>query len=332
MEPGYLIFGVIVVLGWVYAYYTGANDSANSIAATIACRALSVNQATFLAAGMTFFGGFFGSEVARRIGGGIIGGEFMTAAVALSAISGAIAWCALATRRGWPVSISHSIVGGIIGAGLVAHGPGAINWTGLKPVLVAMVASPLAGLFGAFFLLVLIFNLFRKWHPARANFFFKRAQVLSTAFLSFSFGMNNTQNSSGVIVAAMIASGLAGGFEIPAWVMASCAFFISLGIYLGGQRVIRTAGMKICTINPVHGFTADTTSALVIFGASILGIPISTTHVAVSAIIGARSVEGRGRVRWEVVRNIVQAWLLTAPAAAATGALVYWFFSVFTGD
>jgi inorganic phosphate transporter, PiT family len=324
VEAGLALFGAIVALGWVYAFYTGANDSANSIAASVSCRALRPHHAVLLASALTFTGAFFGSEVARTIGRGIIGPEFMTTTIALSAIVGAIAWTALATHAGLPVSMTHSIVGGILGAGVAAHGTTAIHWSGLRAIVIAMVVSPVAGFVGAFGIIVILLRVFQHWRPGTANRVFLRSQIFSTAFLSFSFGMNNTQNSVGIIAAALLAGGITETFTLPFWVTISCALSIGLGIYLGGQKVIRTTGMRLSKIKPVHGFTADATSASVIFLASLLGIPISTTHVAVTGIMGAATSRGRTAVRWTVVKDIVAAWILTIPAAAGVAATVHY--------
>ncbi len=320
---------LIIALGWVYAYYIGANDSANSIAASISCRALSPNQAVLLAAAMTFLGAFAGSEVARTIGTGLISSEFMTVPVVLSAITGAIVWTAFATYTGMPVSMTHSIVGGIIGAGASAHTFAAITWEGLIRVTTGLIVSPLAGLVGGIVIVLILLNLFKNWYPSSATRLFSRGQILSTGFLSFSFGMNNTQNAAGVISAGLLAAGVTSDFVVPLWVTASCAALIGIGIYLGGRKVIRTTGMRIANIKPVDGFAADATSGGVIYGASLLGLPISTTHVSVSAIMGVGASRRLSAVRWEVVKRIVLTWLLTIPASALAAAVLYQFIGLF---
>jgi inorganic phosphate transporter, PiT family len=328
VEGGLSFFAFIVVLGWVYAFYTGANDSANSIAASVSCRALKPHHAVLLASAMTFVGAFFGSEVARTIGRGIIGQDYMTTTIALSAIVGAIAWTALATHTGLPVSMTHSIVGGILGAGVAAHGLAAVEWSGLRRITIAMVVSPAAGFAGAFAIIVLLFHVLQHWRPGTANRVLLRSQIVSTAFLSFSFGMNNTQNSVGVIAAALLAGGITQTFTLPLWVTLTCAGAIGVGIYLGGRKVIHTTGMRLSKIKPVHGFTADATSAGIIFFASVLGIPISTTHVAVTAIMGAASSRSTTAVRWTVVRDIFAAWILTIPAASLVAALTHYAIAI----
>jgi inorganic phosphate transporter, PiT family len=322
MEGGLLLI-VLIALGWVYAYYIGANDSANSIAASISCRALSPDQAVLLASGMTFVGAFAGTEVAKTIGTGLIASEYMTMAVVLSAIIGAIAWTAFATHTGMPVSMTHSIIGGIIGAGLSSGAIAAIQWAGLSRVVTGLVVSPIAGLVGGLIVVLILLNIFKNWHPFRATKFFSRGQILSTGFLSFSFGMNNTQNAAGVIAAALLAAGVTETFTIPLWVTASCAGAIGLGMYFGGRNVIRTAGMRIANIKPVDGFAADATSAGVIYGASVLGIPVSTTHVSVSAIMGVGGSRRLSALRFDVIRRILYTWALTIPASAITAACIY---------
>ncbi len=320
---------LIVVVGWIYAFYIGANDSANSVAASISCRALSPNQAVLLASCMTFFGAFAGSEVAKTIGKGLIASEFMTLPVVLAAILGAIAWTSFATHTGMPVSMTHSIIGGIIGAGLSSGAVHAIQWAGLKTVVTGLIVSPVAGLLGGFATLLLLLHLFKNWYPTTATRVFSRGQLVSTGFLSFSFGMNNTQNAAGVIAAGLLAAGVTGTFEVPLWVTMSCAFAIAIGIFLGGQKVIRTTGMRITNIKPIDGFAADATSGAVIYAASLLGIPVSTTHVSVSAIMGVGGSRRLSAIRWDIVRQIVLAWLMTIPAASITAALLYQLLHVF---
>jgi len=314
---------IVIVLGWIYAFYMGANDSANSIAASIACRAMSPRLAILLASALTFLGAFFGLEVAKTIGKGLISQEFMTFTVVLSAIIGAVSWVALATAKGLPVSMTQSIIGGIIGAGVTAYGFGAINWMGFSRVIIGIVTSPIGAFIGVLIIIFTVLHLFKNVYQSRASFIFSKAQIFSTGFLSFSFGMNNTQNTVGVIAAGLLGAGITQEFYVPLWVTLSCAFFISLGILLGGKNVIKTVGMRLSKLKPVHGFSADFASALVIFSASSLGLPISTTHVTVTSVMAVRGQQRLSAVRWPVFLNIVHAWILTIPSSAGIGAITY---------
>ena len=323
MEFGLIMVIIIIVLAWIYDFYNGANDCANSIATTVSTRVLSPFKAVVLAAVLNFAGAFITTEVAKTIGKGIVSAEFITPALVMSATIGAVIWAAFATHRGIPVSISHCIVGGLIGAGLAGHGWQAINWVKMKSIIIGMVTSPVGGFILGFVLLLALMHIFRNWRPARANFLFGKAQLLSASFMALTHGMNDAQNAMGIITAALLAGGFIGAFEVPVWVIFGSAFFMGLGTLYGGSKVIRTMGMKLAKIKPIHGFSAETASSAVIFLASMLGIPISTTHVVSTAIMGVGSVRRFSAVRWGIAGHIVVTWILTVPAAAGASWLVY---------
>ena len=241
----------------------------------------------------------------------------------MAAIIGAIAWSAFATHKGIPVSITHAIIGGILGAGIAAHGLHAISWGKLEKVVIGMFTSPISGFIVALVLATLLFWIFRNWHPQRANFLFGKAQLVSASFMALTHGMNDTQNAMGVITAALLASGFITSFEVPMWVIGGSALFMGLGTYYGGKKVIHTMGMRIVRLKTVHGFSAETAAAGVIFFASLLGIPISTTHTISAAIMGAGSVRRFSAVRWGVVQGIIIAWIVTIPAAGIVAAVMY---------
>lgn len=324
MEFSLIFVLVVIFLSWVYDFYNGANDAANSIATTVSTRVLTPLQAVSLAAGLNFIGAFCTTEVAKTIGKGIISENFMSPLVIISAIIGAVVWAAFATHQGIPVSITHCIVGGILGAGLVSFGFSAINWQGFSRIIVGMAASPLGGFLGGFLLIVLIFWIFKNWHPQRANSFFGKAQLVSASFMALTHGMNDAQNAMGIITAALLAGGFIKVFAVPIWVIIGSSFFIGLGTLYGGKKVIKTMGIKLTKIKPVEGFSAETASAGVILVASLLGIPISTTHVVSCAIMGVGSSRRLSAVRWGIAGNIVMAWILTIPAAALTAGLTHY--------
>jgi inorganic phosphate transporter, PiT family len=322
IEYGLLSVIIVVTLAWIYDYYNGANDCANAIATTVSTRVLTPMQAVFLAAVLNAAGAFFTTEVAKTIGKGLLPAEYMTQAVVLSAIIGAVVWGAFATHRGLPISLTHSIVGGVLGAGIASGAWAHLTWASLKKIVLGMVFSPLAGFIIAFLFLILLLWMVRKMHPRPANSLFGKLQLLSASFMAFSHGMNDTQNAMGIITASLLAAGYISTFEVPTWVILGSAFFMGLGTFIGGKKVIKTMGMRIAKIKTVQGFAAETVSAGVITGASFLGIPISTTHTISTAIMGVGSVQRVSAVRWGIVRHIIATWILTIPAAALVSGII----------
>lgn len=324
MEFGLIVVIIIIVIAWAYDFYNGANDAANSIATTVSTRVLTPFQAVLLAAVLNFAGALFTTEVAKTIGKGIVSAEFMVPMVIISAVSGAVIWAAFATYKGIPVSITHCIIGGIVGAGITSRGFDAINWAGFKKIGVGMITSPIGGFVLGFLLIVALFWMFKNYNPGRANSIFGKSQLISASFMAFTHGMNDTQNAMGIITIALMAGGFLQSFEVPLWVMAGSAFFMGIGTFYGGKKVIKTMGMKLVKIRPIEGFSAETASAGVIFIASILGIPISTTHVISCAIMGVGSSRRFSAVRWGIAGNIIAAWILTIPAAAISSGIIYY--------
>ncbi|HAH04268.1 MAG: Phosphate transporter [Parcubacteria group bacterium GW2011_GWA2_43_17] len=314
---------IITFLAWIYDFYNGANDCANSIATTVSSRVLSPTKAIILAAVFNTVGAFISTEVAKTIGKGLLPENLMTTAVLVSAIIGAIAWSAYATHAGLPVSITHSIIGGIFGAGLVAYGFGAFKLQIFKKIVIAMITSPIFGFLIGLFLLAAIFWLFKKHQVKLVNKMFGKLQLVSASFMALTHGMNDTQNSMGIITASLLAGGFIGSFEVPTWVILFSSLIMGLGTFYGGKKVIKTMGMKMTKIRPVEGFAAETSASIVIFIASLLGLPISTTHVISTSIMGVGSVKRFSAVRWGVAKEVLVAWLLTIPAAALVSAGVY---------
>ena len=314
---------IITFLAWIYDFYNGANDCANSIATTVSSRVLSPTKAIILAAVFNTVGAFISTEVAKTIGKGLLPENLMTTAVLVSAIIGAIAWSAYATHAGLPVSITHSIIGGIFGAGLVAYGFGAFKLQIFKKIVIAMITSPIFGFLIGLFLLAAIFWLFKKHQVKLVNKMFGKLQLVSASFMALTHGMNDTQNSMGIMTASLLAGGFIGSFEVPTWVILFSSLIMGLGTFYGGKKVIKTMGMKMTKIRPVEGFAAETSASIVIFIASLLGLPISTTHVISTSIMGVGSVKRFSAVRWGVAKEVLVAWLLTIPAAALVSAGVY---------
>ncbi len=317
------LLGLVVFAALAFDFINGFHDTANAIATCVSTRAISVRNAIVMASGLNFLGALVSTHVATTVGKGIVDPSSASQVVVLSALVGAIFWDLLTWYYGIPSSSSHAIIGGIIGAAVASRGAGVLQWKGISKILVAIVVSPVAGTVIAFLIMVAIFWIFRDYHPSPLNRAFKRMQILSAAFMAFSHGSNDAQKSMGVITLALFSYGAIATFHIPIWVILSCAFAMAAGTAMGGWRIIKTVGTDFVRLEPVHGFCAETSSAGVILTASALGIPISTTHVITSAILGVGLSQGRRKVNWMVGARIVYAWILTIPASAAAGYVSY---------
>ncbi len=323
---------VIIVLAVGFGVVNGFNDAANAVAASIGSRALSPRKALILAAVFNMAGAATGTAVAMTIGKGILTEEVIlefSYIPLVAALASVIIWGTIATYWGLPVSISHSFISALAAAGIALAGSGAVLWGWsyrLSQTLAAVVTAPVLGFIGGFVLMVILFWIFRHSAPARMRVIFSRLQWLTTAFLAYSHGKNDGQMPIGVITMALVIyTGNSGLWEhIPWWVIVISALAISSGTAVGGWRVIRTMGFKVTALQPVHGFAADFSAAMVIEGASILGIPVSTTHCASSAIMGVGATRRLSAVRWGVAGNIVAAWILTFPICAGLGYLLAW--------
>jgi PiT family inorganic phosphate transporter len=321
--------GLFAILGIsvLFDYINGFHDTANSIATSVSTRALSPAAAIGLSAVMNFVGAFTGTAVASTIGQGIVQNPEGAAGqvIIASALIGAIAWNLLTWRLGIPSSSSHALIGGLIGATIAGVGVGGVLGAGVfNKVLIPLVSSPLLGFVIAYSVMVVLYNVFRRADPARLNGRFRRLQVISASFMAFSHGSNDAQKTMGIMTLALVTAGVIPSFVVPTWVIVVAATAISFGTAAGGWRIIRTMGQRVVALDPVHGFAAETTAASIILGASHFGMPVSTTHVISSAIMGAGSTESLKRVRWGVARDILIAWILTIPAAALVAA-VSWF-------
>jgi PiT family inorganic phosphate transporter len=328
-ELALLVLVIAAAIG--FGVVNGFNDAANAVAASIGSRALSPRNGIILAAFCNFAGTVTGLKVAETIGKGIISSETMVSLlkvdpylpylILIAALAAVIIWGTIATRLGLPVSISHSFVTGLAAAGAAVVGWGAIMWGVLGRIGVSVVAAPTLGFIGGFVLMVILLWVFRRSAPARMRIIFSRLQWLTTAFLAYSHGKNDGQMPIGVITMALVIhTGQAGVWDnIPWWVIIVSALAISLGTAFGGWRVIKTVGMKITSLQPIHGFATDATAATVIEVASHFGIPVSTTHCATAAVMGVGATRRLSAVRWGVTRNIVLAWILTFPICGALG-------------
>ena len=320
----------IIFAALVYDFFNGFNDCANAIATTISTRALSPRHAIILAWVLNFLGALSHTAVAATIGKGVINPQYAGLPVVLVALIGASAWTGLASFSGIPVSVTHALVGGLLGAGIVAGGLKAVVLQGMWKIILAMILSPIFGFLGGLILMVVLSWLFKNSAPRKVNRHFKRLQILSAAWMSFSHGMNDAQNAMGIITMALLSYGALATFKVPLWVMIACATVMGLGTSMGGWKVIKTMGSKVFKLQPVHGFSAETSAAAVIAGMSLFGAPISTTHVISTAIMGSGSSQRLSAVRWGIVRNIVITWIVTIPASAIVAALCYALIKAFS--
>ena len=333
--PNDLTVLLLVVLGLavLFDYINGFHDTANAIATSVSTRALRPEHAIIMSAAANFLGALTGTAVAKTISSGLAdtpGGDAGQTIVA-AALIGAIVWNLITWRFGIPSSSSHALIGGLLGAVVVSIGSNAIKVDGvLSKVILPLVLSPILGITIGFAAMVVILNVFRRANPRRINERFRRLQVLSAAFMAFSHGSNDAQKTMGIMTLALIAAGvLPADSTIPLWVIVLAASAISLGTAAGGWRIIKTMGQRVVKLDPVHGFAAETTAASIIFTASHFGMPVSTTHVISSAIIGVGSSDRLSAVRWGVAWNIVIAWILTIPASALVAGLAYLVVSPF---
>ena len=317
----------VIALAVVFDYINGFHDTANAIATSVSTRALRPEYAILMSAAANFVGALTGTAVAKTISSGLAtppGGSTGQTIVA-AALIGASIWNLITWRLGIPSSSSHALIGGLLGAVIVAVGTSAIIVDGVVgKVILPLAGSPIAGVIGGFLLMVILLNLFQRANPRRINERFRRLQVLSAAFMAFSHGSNDAQKTMGIMTLALISAGiLPPDAKVPLWVIVLAASAISFGTAAGGWRIIRTMGQRVVKLDPVHGFAAETTAATIILGASQFGMPVSTTHVISSAIIGVGASDRLSAVRWGVARNIVIAWVLTIPASAIVAALAY---------
>jgi len=322
------LFVLIIALAIGFGFVNGLNDAANAIATVIGTRVLSPRKAIILAAFANLAGAATGTAVALTIGKGILVPEVISFETMIAALAAVIIWTLIATYYGLPVSLTHGFIAGLAAAGFAVAGSGAVNWSVMGQILSAVVSAPVLGFIGGFALMVILFWLFRKSVPARVRGIFSNLQILSAVFLAYSHGKNDGQMPIGIITMALVAAGYASWEHIPWWVIIVSAAAISSGTAIGGWRVIKTLGLGVTKLRPIHGFVAQASAASVIEVASFLGIPVSTTHCISTSIMGVGATQRLSAVRWGVAGNIVTAWIITFPVCGALGYLIAWLFSL----
>ena len=320
---------VMIVLSVIFDFLNGIHDSSNIVATMIASRAFKPRVALGITAVAHFVAPFiFGVAVATTIGHEVVAAEAITINVLIAALASAIIWNLLTWFLGIPSSSSHALIGGMIGAVAIGAGVSAIELEGMKKILIALFISPIIGLLLGYIFTKLVFFLARGATP-KINGFFRRSQIVSAIALSLSHGTNDAQKTMGIITLGLVVAGVIPSFEVPLWVITISAGAIALGTAMGGWKLIKTLGSKFYKIRPVHGFSSQLTSAVVILGASLTGGPVSTTQVVSSSIMGVGSADRIKMVRWGVAKEIMVAWLVTIPATAAVAAGVYWLIEKF---
>jgi len=323
----------LIGIALLFDFLNGLHDAANSIATIVSTRVLRPQYAVMWAAFFNFIAFlFFGLHVAETLGRGIIDPSIVSPLVIFAALMGAIIWNVVTWIFGIPSSSSHALIGGLVGAGLARTGFDAVVWSGLLKTASAIFLSPALGFFLALVLVLIVSWIFVRQTPFAVDRTFRVMQFISASLYSLGHGGNDAQKTMGIIAVLLYSQGYLGGeFYVPFWVVITCQAAMALGTLMGGWRIVHTMGSKITRLNPMQGFCAETGGALTLFGATWLGIPVSTTHTITGAIIGVGAARRVSAVRWGVASNIVWAWIITLPSAAAISALFYLVFNAISG-
>ncbi|MDP3480623.1 MAG: inorganic phosphate transporter [Desulfoprunum sp.] len=317
---------VIVIVALIFDFTNGAHDCANAIATVVSTKVLSPRTAVIMAAVLNLVGALLGSEVANTLGKGIVNTDVVMGSqtLVLAALIGAIAWNLITWYYGLPSSSSHALIGGLIGAAVTHAGFASLNTASIvKKIILPMLLSPLAGFAVSYMVMVALMLVFSRANRRTVSKSFKKLQIVSAAFMATSHGLNDAQKTMGVITLALFLFHQIDTITVPLWVKLSCALAMALGTALGGWKIIKTMGHRIFKLEPIHGFAAETSAALVITGASLIGAPISTTHTITACIFGVGSTKRLSAVRWELAANLAVAWVITIPAAGFVASMSY---------
>ena len=316
----------LIAVALAFDFLNGLHDAANSIATIVSTRVLRPHYAVAWAAFFNFIAFLvFGLHVANTLGTGIVAADVVDAQVVFGALMGAIIWNLITWALGIPSSSSHALIGGLVGAGIAKAGISVIVWRGLVPTLAAIVGSPLLGFMLAIVIILILSWTFVRFTPFAVDRTFQRLQFISASLYSLGHGGNDAQKTMGIIAVLLYSQGALGDkFYVPFWVVIVCQIAMALGTLFGGWRIVHTMGSRITRLTPMQGFCAEAGGSLTLFGATFLGIPVSTTHTITGAIIGVGAARRISAVRWSVANNIVVAWIITIPAAGLIAALFYW--------
>ena len=323
MLDGWVIWAV-VLLALAFDYINGFHDTANAIATSVSTRAIAPKTAIMMAATLNFLGAMISTGVAKTIGGDIVTApDMINGEIIVAALVGAIFWNLLTWWYGIPSSSSHALIGGIIGAVLVSVGPEALQVSGIGKIFISLVASPILALALGYIVMKVLLLLFGRFSPIALNDRFRSMQLVSAALMSFSHGSNDAQKAMGIITLTLVASGHLQTLDVPLWVKLACATAMALGSAAGGWKIIATVGSKIFKLESINGFAADLNSAITIFTATLLHLPVSTTHVVSGSIMGVGTAMRVRAVNWSTARSMVFAWFITIPLSAGVSALAY---------
>jgi PiT family inorganic phosphate transporter len=311
------ILVIIIVLAVLFDIANGWHDCANAIATVVSTKVLSPGAAVAIAAFMNILGAFLTTAVAKTIGKGIVDPAAITDQVIIAALLSAILWNLITILMGLPVSSSHALVGGLIGAAMAHGGMSILNSDGIMKIFLSLLISPLFGFAFGYGFMKAVLYLFGHLAPGTINKHFGRLQILSSSFMAFGHGSNDAQKAMGIITMALFAAGKIPTLDVPTWVVLTCAFAMGFGTIFGGWKIIKTLGHKMLKLEPIHGFAAETSSAAIILVASHWGMPVSTTHVVSTAILGVGATKRLSAVRWGIAGKIVLAWVLTLPFCIA---------------
>jgi len=314
----------VIVIALVFEYINGFHDSANAIATVVSTKVLTARAAVIYAGVLNIVGAFMGTHVASTIGKGIVDAGSVTQGVIMCALLSAIIWNLITWYYGIPSSSSHALIGGLMGATISKAGYHVIHFDGItQKVLIPMITSPVIGFGIGFLCMIVILWLCARARPNTVNSWFRRLQLVSSGIMALSHGSNDAQKTMGIITLALVSYQALPTFEVPYWVIMGCALTMGLGTMAGGWRIIRTMGSRMIKLKPVHGFAAETSAAAVILTASHFGIPVSTTHIISTSIMGVGSTKGANALKLGIVGNIVMAWILTIPVCMVIAAILY---------
>jgi piT family inorganic phosphate transporter len=320
-----LLISLVVILALIFDFINGFHDTANAIATSVSTRAIHPVHAIMMAAALNFLGAMYSTGVAKTIGSDIVrSADHIDEHVLIAALLGSIVWNIITWRFSMPSSSSHALIGGMIGAVLVSSvGVHGLNFYGIGKIILSLILSPLVGIISGYVIMLFLFRFFGQLRPTSINGKFKKMQILSAAAMAFSHGSNDAQKSMGIITLALLSGGYIDVFEVPNYVKLLAATAMACGTAAGGWRIIKTIGGKIFKLQPISGFAADLNSSIIIFSATLLHLPVSTTHVVSGSIMGVGAAKRVNAVRWGVAQQMVIAWILTIPCTAVMGALTY---------
>jgi PiT family inorganic phosphate transporter len=326
-----LVIIIAIVIALLFDFLNGMNDAANSIATVVSTKVLSPLLAVIWAAFFNFVAVFFfGVNVATTIGKGIVDPSVINEYLILGALIGSVIWVYTCTHFGLPISVSHALIGGLIGPALIKGGTAVLLPAGITKVLIFIVLSPLIGIILGFLIMVLTMLVFRKTAPRRVDSLFRSLQLVSSAIFSLGHGSNDAQKTMGIITVLLFSTGNLGTeFHVPTWIIFACYGSIALGTLSGGWRVIKTLGSGLTHLKPVQGFCAETAGAITILGSTFAGIPVSTTHTITGSIMGVGMTKGISSIRWNIATNIVLAWIFTIPGTMILSGGIYYLISLF---